>query len=331
MATNTTTAGGADGAVAILLDTGNFVLRLPNGTDIWQSIDHPTDTLLPNTKIPLIYKAHVAGRFFAWKGPDDPSTGDFSLGMDPSSNLQLFIWKGSLPYTRLSIVNGFAVTGGTYQSNGSFIVMYEEMINTGDELYYRYTVSPGSLSMRISLDYTGKLRLLSWNSTASSWAAISERPTGHCDLYASCGPFGCCDHTTEAIMTCHCPDGFEVVDQLNFSRGCRRMEALKCGKESYFTTMTNMKVPDKFLHIRNTSFDQCASECTRNCSCVAYAYATLSNAGATGDTSRCLVWTGDLIDMEKARFGFAENLYIRLGQSPGMTSSTPHLNFFSRK
>ena len=82
--------------------------------------------------------------------------------------------------------------------------------------------------------------------------------------------------------------------------------------------MPNMKVPDKFLHIRNTSFDQCADECSRNCSCMAYAYANLSSAGGTmGDTSRCLVWTGDLIDMEKASF-FHENLYIRLAESPGM-------------
>ncbi|CAN6250286.1 unnamed protein product [Urochloa humidicola] len=77
--------------------------------------------------------------------------------------------------------------------------------------------------------------------------------------------------------------------------------------------MPDMMVPDKFLHIWNRSSDQCASECTRNCSCVAYAYANLSNVGATGDTSRCLVWTGDLIDMEKSSIG--ENLYIRLGES----------------
>jgi hypothetical protein len=51
---------------------------------------------------------------------------------------------------------------------------------------------------------------------------------------------------------------------------------------------------------------------------MAYAYANLSIAGGTmGDTSRCLVWTEDLIDMEKASF-FTENLYIRLAGSPGM-------------
>jgi len=219
-------------------------------------------------------------------------------------------WKGTLPYFRFSLFTDNAVSGGSYQSNGISIVMYQEMINTGDELYYTYTVS-GSPYVRISFEYTGKAGLLIWNSTTSSWAVISERPDTDCELYASCGPFGYCNHT-EAVPTCRC-HGFELLDSLNFSRGGRRKEALKCGNKDYFITMPNMKVPDKFLHIRNRSFDQCAAECTLNCSCVAYSYA---NLGTTGDTSRCLVWTDDLIDMEKA--SFLDNLmYIRLGQSPG--------------
>jgi hypothetical protein len=47
-----------------------------------------------------------------------------------------------------------------------------------------------------------------------------------------------------------------------------------------------------------------------------------------GDTSRCLVWTGDLIDMEKA--SFSENLYVRLGESPGtrvLYTSSSHFSF----
>ena len=91
-------------------------------------------------------------------------------------------------------------------------------------------------------------------------------------------------------------------------------------------TMPNMKIPDKFLHIKNRTFDQCEAECTRNCSCMAYAYANLSTAGTTGGASRCLVWTGDLIDMEKA--SLLENLYIRLGESPGTcVPSSPRVTF----
>jgi len=307
------TGGGGAGASAVLLSSGNFVLRSPNGTELWQSFDHPTDNVLPTMRVLLSYKAQPATHLFAWKGPNDPSTGDFSLGMDPTSNLQLFIWNGALPYFRFPVVNGNPVSGGMQQINGVDVILYQTTINTADKSYYMYTVSPGSPYIRISLDYTGKGRLLAWNSTTSSWAVIVEVPNS-CGLYAYCGPFGYCDRT-EAIPTCRCLDGFELLDSLNFSRGCQRREALKCGKEDYFMAMPNMKLPDKFLHIRDRSFEQCAAECTRNCSCMAYAYANLTNGDTMGDTSRCLVWAGDLIDMEKQIF--EEVLYIRLGKSPG--------------
>ena len=93
-----------------------------------------------------------------------------------------------------------------------------------------------------------------------------------------------------------------------------------------FITLPAMKVPDKFMYLSNRSFDQCAAECSRNCSCVAYDYGSLSINGGNGDTSRCLVWTGDLMDMEKA--GFADNLYIRVAGSPG-THFPVYLMFLS--
>jgi hypothetical protein len=71
-------------------------------------------------------------------------------------------------------------------------------------------VRVGSPYIRLLLDYTGKGRLLAWNSTTSSWAIIIEVPNS-CDLYASCGPFVYCDRT-EAIPACRCPDGFELLE-----------------------------------------------------------------------------------------------------------------------
>ncbi|TVU16224.1 hypothetical protein EJB05_39776, partial [Eragrostis curvula] len=310
------TAGGA-GAVAVLKSSGNFVLRSSNGTTIWQSFDHPTDTVLPTVRAMLRYKAQTATRFFAWKGPDDPSTGDISGGVDPDSNLQFFIWNGTVPYCRATVFNDASLSSSTYKSNATSI-FYQAMVNTGDEFYYTFSVSAGSPYTRLSLDYTGKLSLLSWNSKASAWAVIYEHPGARCDLYASCGPFGHCD-STATVPACRCLDGFVPVDAGNFSRGCQRMEALTCEKRTHFVTMPGMKVPDKFLHIRNRSFDQCAAECSAKCSCTAYAYANISYAGTTIDTSRCLVWTGDLVDTGKD--GFLENLYLRLADSSGTCSS----------
>jgi hypothetical protein len=325
MATGNTSGDAGGAASAVLLNSGNFVLRLPNGTEVWHSFDHPTDTILPTMRILLSFKTQPATRLIAWKGPDNPSTGDISSGMD-STNLQMFIWKGALPYYRFPVVNDMAVAGAMYQqSNGNAAIMYETRVNAGDALYYTYTVSSGSPYTRFSLDYTGKGRLLSWNSTTSSWTVIIEHPHS-CDLYASCGPFSYCDQMGPLPTTCQCPDGFELLNSLNFSRGCRRKEELKCGVGNYFMAMSSMKLPDKFLHIKNRTFDQCADECTRNCSCMAYAYANLSSIGAVGDTSRCLVWSGDLIDMEKN--SFSEVLYIRLG---GSGTCIPNTSSFFRQ
>ena len=104
------------GITAVLRSSGNFVLMSPNGTSIWQSFDYPTDTILPGARIYLSGKARVVRRLIAWKGPINPSIGDFSLGLDPNSNLQLIIWHGTMPYLRRNILDGASVGGGTYQN-----------------------------------------------------------------------------------------------------------------------------------------------------------------------------------------------------------------------
>lgn len=167
----------AGSTTAMLLDTGNLVLRSPNGTFIWQSFDHPTDTILPGMKLSLIHRASVAGRLVAWKGPDDPSTGDFSFGLDPFSRLQLVIWHGTMPYCRISVWNGVSVSGGMYTSGSSSIV-YQTIAKTGDDFFLMFTVSDGWPYTRITLDHTGTMKLLSWNNNSSTWTVISERPTG---------------------------------------------------------------------------------------------------------------------------------------------------------
>ncbi|XP_047062042.1 G-type lectin S-receptor-like serine/threonine-protein kinase B120 isoform X1 [Lolium rigidum] len=302
------------GATAVLLDEGNLVLRLPNGKITWQSFDHPTDTILPKMRFLVSYKAKVAMRLVAWKGPDDPSSGDFSCSGDPSSpDLQFVTWNKTEPYCRITVWSGKSVSGGTYLTNTSS-VLYQTTVNSGDEFYVTYTISDNSTLMRLMIDYTGKLKYLSWNRHTSSWAIFGEHPSVPCELYASCGPFSYCDFT-QITPACQCLDGFEPDDGVNFfSKGCYRQEALKCGKQSHFAPLSGMKVPDNFLHIRNRSLDECAAECRRNCSCTAYAYSNLSSAGAMADPSRCLVWSGELIDAGKSTSG--ENMYIRLADSP---------------
>ncbi|XBI95247.1 hypothetical protein VPH35_031752 [Triticum aestivum] len=283
---------------AILLDTGNLVIRLPNGEDIWQSFHHPTNTILPNMSLPLSNNTNLSMHLVAWRGPDDPSTSDYSLGGDLS--LQLIVWNRTTPYWRRAALDGVLVFG-TYERK------------SGGEFYLTLTVSGGSPSFRMMLHHTGMMKFLAWNNYSLSWEVFFERPGPNCDPYASCGPFGYCDDT-QTVATCKCLDGFET-DGLNFSLGCQRKKEVHCGRGDSFITLRNMKLPDKFLYVRNRSFDQCAAECSRNCSCTAYAYADLSSLGMTVDQSRCLVWMGELVDMKKRGDGLGENLYLRIPSS----------------
>ncbi|RCV22151.1 hypothetical protein SETIT_4G197400v2 [Setaria italica] len=309
-ATENLIAGGV-GAAGVLQSSGSFVLQLRNGTHVWQSLDYPTDTILPNFKLWTNYKAHVAVRVVAWKGPQDPSAGDFALSGDPSSwGLQIVIWRGRSRSWRSGVWNGAAASGIT-----RFI--YSNIVDDGEEIYATYNAAGGPTT-HWKLDYTGSVRFRVWNNQSSSWSVLFERPGNGCLHYGACGPFGYCD-ITGRVQECKCLDGFEPTDGFagNFSRGCRRKEALACGGGSHFLTLPGMKVPDMFLYIRNRSFEECAAECDRNCSCTAYAYANLSTIltmSASG-TSRCLVWMGELLDAEKAG-DIGENLYLRLAGSP---------------
>ncbi|KAM0920374.1 hypothetical protein ACQ4PT_007560 [Festuca glaucescens] len=309
--TNNITPGGVHTA-AILLDSGNFVIRLPNGTDIWQSFHHPTDTMLPDMGLPL--SKNTSMHLIAWRGPDDPSSSGYSFGGD--SSLQIFIWNGTRPYWRRAALNGVA-DYAMYQRNG--LSMSQTIVNRGGEFYLTYTISDSSPSVRMTMHYTGMMKILVWNSSSSSWYVFFERPGSSCLRYASCGPFGYCD-TTQEVATCKCLNGFES-NGLNFTVGCQRKKELHCGTGDSFATLLNMKTPDKFLYIRNRSFDQCRAECSRNCSCTAYAYANLSSLGATVDQSRCLVWMGELVDTEKRGDGLGENLYLRIPSSSEKTGA----------
>uniref|UniRef100_J3MZX1 non-specific serine/threonine protein kinase n=1 Tax=Oryza brachyantha TaxID=4533 RepID=J3MZX1_ORYBR len=209
----TTNVTGADSPTAagrpaaVLLSTGNLVIRSPNGTTLWQSFEHPTDSFLPGMKLAVAYRTRVSDRLVSWRGPDDPSPGSFSYGGDPDTLLQVFLWNGTRPVTRDGPWTGYMVSS-QYQANTSDII-YFSVVDVDEKRYITFSVSEGS------------------------------------------------PHTR--------------------------------------------------------TFDACAGECSRNCSCVAYAYANLSSSRSKGDMTRCLVWSGELIDSEKVGEAFgSDTIYLRI-------------------
>ncbi|OEL21827.1 S-locus-specific glycoprotein S13 [Dichanthelium oligosanthes] len=292
----------ATGLAAVLQNTGNLVIRFPNGTTLWESFEHPADSFLPGMKIGIVYRTRASDRLVSWRAPDDPSPGSFAYGVDPATLLQLYLWNGTRPLMRDGPWTGYSVAS-RYQANASAFV-YQAVVSTGEGIYLTYTLSDGAPRTRYVVTASGQYQLQSWNATSSEWAVLGDWPTRgrECNhRYGDCGPNGYCDNTV-AAPTCRCLDGFEPADSEEwsgsvFSQGCRRKEALGCADG--FLALPGMKSPDKFVHVANRSLEECAAECTSNCSCVAYAYVNLSTTGTMGDMTRCLVWAGELIDTEK--------------------------------
>uniref|UniRef100_A0ACD5XPC9 Uncharacterized protein n=1 Tax=Avena sativa TaxID=4498 RepID=A0ACD5XPC9_AVESA len=314
------TATSSSQTTAVLLSTGNLVIQSLNGTMLWQSFDHMTDTFLPAMKIRIKYGASANGdRLVSWKGPEDPSSGPFSYGGDPNTLLQIFLWNGTRPVARTATWTGYMVKSERrYQQDttGAAIIVYLSVVDGDEEIYVTYAVSDDAPHTRYVVTYSGDYHLQSWSNSSSVWLVLAKWPSPECYRYGYCGPYGYCD---VAVQTCKCLDGFDPAsmeewNQGRFSAGCRRKEPLH-GCVDGFLPLQGMKTPDGFALFGGDkgTLEECASECGRNCSCMAYAYANLGGDKSGGNVSRCLVWMGELVDTAKIgeELG-SDTLYLRL-------------------
>jgi hypothetical protein len=72
----------------VLGDDGNFVLRgrLNMSSIFWESFEHPTDTLLPGSKL----WTRKSQQFISWKNLEDPAPGLFlirTVGLNPNGSI----------------------------------------------------------------------------------------------------------------------------------------------------------------------------------------------------------------------------------------------------
>ncbi|CAA7394634.1 unnamed protein product [Spirodela intermedia] len=280
-----------NGTVAMLLDSGNLVLRQENGQDVWQSFDHPTDTFLPQMKLRYNQKTGIGQRAIAWRDVDDPSSGNFSFG--PISQ-QLVIWRGFKTYWRVS----YQSTLGWYAGSTGGVQCSIWVSRVGDEVSFGITGAGGSVPPRCTLVPSGELKFMVWVEASSEWVPTSSWPSRFCDFYARCGPSGACNSNAKP-PTCRCLQGFVPKNQTEwekkiFSSGCVRRVRLQCSKGDKFLQVESLKLPDRSRIIGKKTEAECKIECLSNCQCTAYSYA---NTSVESDGYICQVWYGELIDL----------------------------------
>ena len=198
----------------VLLDGDN------SSNVLWQSFDHPTDTLVPE----------------AWLG-EDKLTGEYQTLTSWRSG----VWTGRVFANLPEAVNN-VLFNQTYVETPA----YRRVTSV---LYDNATVT------RMVLDLTGQTKQFIWVPGSQSWQFFWAAPTVQCDVYALCGAFGVCNQRSQP--PCQCPPGFAPAADRDWglsdwSAGCHRSLPLQCGgngSTDAFLELPGMKLPDDSLSV----------------------------------------------------------------------------------
>ncbi|KAL3740473.1 hypothetical protein ACJRO7_021715 [Eucalyptus globulus] len=311
---STDTANVTSGTVAAqLLDSGNLVLtdESNNGSRniLWQSFDHPFDTLLAGMKLGWDLRIGLNRYLTSWRNSDDPSTGDITYKVELKGLPQKFLRRNASVIERSGPWEGIQFSGLPLNPNA---IIKPEFVNTAKESYYTYQLNNNSNITRAVLNYSGTLQRWLWDNN-THWTVIHELPNDHCDEYAKCGPNAVC--TIGDAPICSCLTGYTTRSPQewamnSWSSGCVKKKPLNCPKGEGFKKLKGVKVPDMLSYWVNlsTSLDGCRAKCLKNCTCTAYSNADIANKG-----SGCLLWYGDLLDIRKlVQPNHNQNVFIRV-------------------
>ncbi|XP_076920454.1 G-type lectin S-receptor-like serine/threonine-protein kinase At4g27290 [Bidens hawaiensis] len=297
--------------VAQLLDNGNLVIREKSRT-IWQSFDYPGDTYLTGMKIGKDLITGIDRWMVSWKSPNDPSPGEYVIWMDTNGFPQLLERQGSVLHTRFAPWNGLSVIGLSSVIGNVMPVMNDFVMNE-KEIYFTISVD-GSAISKTYLDPDGNIKVMSWVDSTQTWQTIlATKPNDTCAQYGLCGPYGTCNGGN--VPVCSCMEGFEPKraeewNARNWSSGCVPRTPLGCGDGNVFKVISGVKLPDTRSSWYNLSINlgECKMECSRNCSCTAYAISNITSGG-----NGCLLWFGDLMDVRES--DGTEDLYFKIALS----------------
>ncbi|KAK1267228.1 putative receptor protein kinase ZmPK1 [Acorus gramineus] len=215
-----------------LSDTGNLMLKSTNGV-IWQSFDHPTDTLLPNQPLTRSIK------LVSWQNQYDISSGSYSLFFDNDNMLKLLYHGPNVSSIYLPLpwfVTGAA--GRSTYNNSCNAVLDESGGFLSSDLFHFFASDRGfGPKRRLTLDYDGNLRLYSLDVTSRTWSV-----------------------TWQAIVETWCNKTFTVPCPAtrNNTKFLELTQVDFCGYDLNYTARTSRR--------------QCKHSCMRSCDCKAVLY-----------------------------------------------------------
>nr|POE64183.1 g-type lectin s-receptor-like serine/threonine-protein kinase [Quercus suber] len=241
----------ANNASAMLLESGNFILREQNidGSTrkvLWQSFDYPTDALLPGMKLEISVKATDIWSLTSWISENNPAKGTFTVtagvNMDGKSMLIIW-WQGNTYWISGNWQNGHFEFVPRLSNERDISFSY---ISNENEKYFTYYLNKNRTLSRYMIDFTGAILEMT---------ALAPFGGGPC----SYGSYPGC--VKQQLPACRKPN-----DQFEQRKGVMSGEGFK------FDGNYNMSLFD------------CRAKCLNNCSCIAY-------AATDYNQTSCTIWS----------------------------------------
>ncbi|XP_059431427.1 G-type lectin S-receptor-like serine/threonine-protein kinase CES101 isoform X2 [Corylus avellana] len=234
----------APNSTATLENSGNFIVKELNSDRIlWQSFDHPTDTLLPGMKLGINLKTQQKWMLTSWVTDKIPAPGGFSLEWELMEN-----GTGQLVMKHRG--NMYWVSG--VGSNSDF-----ENVGTmtSDWLYYNFSYVSNETERYFSYS-SPDMSVSRW--VLSSDGALTDNPkpifvrSGMCFGYSSA--LGC-----EPQKTPKCRNSNQKFEK----------------RYGYFSPKASLG----FDYNSNISIGDCWAQCWNDCSCVSFDTSTDNKTG----------------------------------------------------
>uniref|UniRef100_A0A8R7VB58 non-specific serine/threonine protein kinase n=1 Tax=Triticum urartu TaxID=4572 RepID=A0A8R7VB58_TRIUA len=287
----------------MLLSSGNLILTdSSNSAEVlWQSFDHPTDTLFPGAKLGWDQVTGLNRKLVSWKNLIGPATGVYCHRLDPSGVNQLLLTplNSSIPYWSSGVWNNkyflsiAEMTSSNQVSNTTFV-------HNDQEKYMVFNLVDESMVTHFAVDVSGRLKQSIWLESSQDWTMIYAQPKLQCDVYAICGPFTICNDNE--LPYCNCMEGFTITSPEDWeledrTSGCSRITLLECisNKSTTHTTDKFYSVP--YVELPQNapkveapaSPNECAQICLNNCSCMAYSF----------NDEKCSIWHNELLNIRE--------------------------------
>lgn len=263
-----------------LTEMGNLILLDQSNGSLWESFDHPTDTVVPGQHFP-------PGAVLSNSVSDtNLSTGDYRFVI--SSSDAVLQWQGQI-YWKLSMDNQAYVISKQ-------LVDYMAVNETGIHLFGgNGSAVVVQVSLVLSnfwiakLDSSGQFMVLS--QSGSGTKTEFRGPTDSCRIPSVCGRMGLC---IDPVGSCSCPVGFSAASTAK--NGCLPSNALDslpvaCNSTSKGSQLNTSVTYSGLIYGRDyfslvfseptrygISLSACQSLCSADCACLGFFYGNSSGS-----------------------------------------------------